>query len=151
MPERRYNCVVIQIQSFEVVKQVRVKKAKKQTVVSDDTVSWIGVALALAAAILFDRYGMPQKWHAAIMWTVVAFGPPTVTRRKRWGSPSFWGLWTLFLALHLLIMGVVFYYLLAKVRVLGTLYVVPFATVEAFVLLVLFSRKQARRSVQSTR
>jgi hypothetical protein len=127
------------------------KKAKKQILISDDTASWIGVALALAAAIVFGRYGMPQKWHAAIMWTVVAFGPPTVTRRKRWGSPSFWGLWTLFLALHLLIMWIVFYYLLAKVKVLGTLYVVPLAAIEAFVLLVLFSKKQAHRPIQSTR
>ena len=127
------------------------KKAKKQTVVSDNAASWIGVALALAAAIVFGRYGMPQKWHAAIMWTVVAFGPPTVTRRKRWGSPSFWGLWALLLALHLLTMWVVFYYLLAKVTVLGTLYVVPFAAIEAFVLLVLFSKKQAHRAIQSTR
>ena len=127
------------------------KKAKEQTVVSDDAAYWIGAALALAAAIVFGRYGMPQKWHAAIMWTVVAFGPPTVTRRKRWGSPLFWGLWTLFLALHLLIMWVVFYHLLAKVRDVGTLYVVPFAAIEAFVLLVLFSKKQAHRRIQSTR
>lgn len=150
-PERRYNSVVIKIRSFKVENGFALKKVKKQTVVSDDAASWIGVALALAAAIVFGRYGMPQKWHAAIMWTVVAFGPPTVIRRKRWESPSFWGLWVLFLALHLLIMWVVFYYLLARVSVFGTLYVVPFAAIEAFLLLVLFSREQARRPIQSTR
>ena len=107
--------------------------------------------LGLAVAIVFGRYGMPQKWHAAIMWTIVAFGPPTVTRRKRWPSPSFWGRWTLYFAMHLLTMWVVFEYLLEKVRVLGTLYVVPFATIEGFVLLVLFSKRQAPRSLSATR
>jgi hypothetical protein len=127
------------------------KTNKKHAAISDNAIEWIVVGLGLAALIVFGQYGMPQKWHAAIMWTVVAFGPPTATPRKRWSSPSFWGLWTLYFVLHLLTMWVVFEYLLAKVRVLGTLYVVPFAAVEALVLLVLFSKRQSPHSLPLTR
>ena len=118
---------------------------KKRILVSDDAVLWIGTGLVLAAAIIFDRQGMPQRWHAAIMWTAVAFGPPTVVRRKRWNSWPFWLCWIIYLSVHLALMWVLFAYLLTKVRVLGTLYVVPFAAIEALVLLVLLSKRQVRR------
>jgi hypothetical protein len=41
-------------------------------------------------------------------------------------------------------MWLVFQYILAKFKVIGTLYVVPFATIEAFILLVLLSKRHAR-------
>jgi hypothetical protein len=50
---------------------------KKGTTVaiSEDTFSWITAGLALAAVIVLNHYGLPQKWHAAVMWTLVASGP----------------------------------------------------------------------------
>jgi hypothetical protein len=72
----------------------------KKNVVSDNAVEWIVAGLALAASITFGQLGTPQKWHAAIMWTAVAFGPVTVTLRKRWKSWSFWLWWTIYLSLH---------------------------------------------------
>ena len=122
---------------------------KKRTLVSDDTVLWIGTGLVLAAAIIFDKQGMPQRWHAAIMWTAVAFGPPTVVRRRMWKSWSFWLTWLVYLSLHLALMWLVFAFVLAKIRVLGTLYVVPIAGIEAFVLLVLFSKRRVHRPLQT--
>jgi hypothetical protein len=116
-------------------------KMKKHSSVSDNSLAWIGAGVALVVAIIFGKLGMPQKWHAAIMWTVVAFGPPMVGHRKRWGLWSFWLSWAAYLSLHVLLMWVVFAYLLARVRVLGTMYVVPFAAIEAFVLLVLLSKR----------
>jgi len=115
---------------------------KNHNVVNDDTVLWIGTGLVLAAAIILDRQGFPQRWHAAIMWTAVAFGPAIVVRRKRWGSWSFWFVCTGYLSLHLGLMWLLFAYLLARVSVLGTLYVVPFASIEAFVLLALLSNRR---------
>jgi hypothetical protein len=117
---------------------------KKPNEISEDAISWMVMGLVLIAAIIFDRRGMPQRWHAAIMWTVVAFGPVTMTRRKRWGSASFWGKWTIYLSLHMLLMRVVFAYLLANVKVVGTLYAVPFGAIETFVLLALLSKRQVR-------
>lgn len=117
---------------------------KKHTEVSENAISWMVMGLVLVAAIIFGRLGMPQRWHAAIMWTVVAFGPATMMRRKRWRSFSFWGKWAIYLSLHLLLMWVLFEFLLAKMAVIGTLYAVPFAAIEGFVLLVLFSKRQVR-------
>jgi len=115
---------------------------KNRTAVSDDMISWIVAGLALAAVIVLNSYGLPQKWHAAVMWTGVAFAPPTIVRRKRWGSWSFWAKWTICLSLHLLFMWFVFALLLARLRVLGMLYVVPFGAVESFVLLAVFSKRR---------
>lgn len=121
---------------------------KTQNAVSENAVEWIGAALALTAAVIFGRLDMPQKWHAAIMWTAVAFGPMTLTLRKRWKSWSFWLWWAIYLSLHTALMWVVFAVLLSKVRVLGTLYVVPLGAVETFLLLVLLSKRDVRRNLR---
>lgn len=121
---------------------------KQRVKITANAVLWIGVGIALLAEIIFDSAGMPQKWHAAIMWTAVAFGPPTVVRRKRWMFASFWMSWTLYLGLHTVGMWILFAYVLAKVQVLGTLYVVPFAGIEAFVILILLSKGRIPPRVQ---
>jgi hypothetical protein len=121
----------------------------KKNAVSDNAVEWMIAGLALAALIIFGRLGMPQKWHAAIMWTAVAFGPMTITLRRRWKSWSFWAWWTIYLGLHAALMWVVFALLLTKLRVLGTAYVVPLGAVETFVFLVLLSKRHVPRPIQS--
>ncbi|MGD0736183.1 MAG: hypothetical protein ABR976_13600 [Terracidiphilus sp.] len=121
----------------------------KQTVFSDNLLEWIIAGLALAAVIVFGRLGMPQKWNAAIVWTAVAFGPPLLARRKVWNSQSFWTSWAIYLILHSALMWVIFAYLLAKVKTLGMVFVVPFAAIEAFTILILLSKKQQPRPLQS--
>ncbi len=114
---------------------------------SDNTLSWIAVALSLLVVVVLDKEGMPQKWHAAVMWTLCAFGPVTVMHRKRWRIWSFWTSWILYLGVHLLIVLALFVYVLGSVRILGTLYVVPFGLVESLFLLGLLSeRRQPKRS-----
>ncbi|HUB29205.1 MAG TPA: hypothetical protein VL967_05885 [Terracidiphilus sp.] len=125
-----------------------VQTMRKQSVVSDKAFEWIIALLALAALIEFGRLGMPQKWHAAIVWTAVAFGPITIVLRKRWSLWAFWLSWSISFSLHLIGMWLVFADLLAKVRYLGTLYVVPFAAIEAFVLLVLLAGRKPRHQNQ---
>jgi hypothetical protein len=100
---------------------------RKHTLVSDDAVSWIAAGIALVAAIVFGHYGLSQKWHAAIMWTGVAFASSAIFCRKQWTSLSFWAKWTAYLILHLAAMWFVFAYLLARLRVVGMLFVVPIA------------------------
>lgn len=117
---------------------------RKRNLISNDGVIWVAVAVTLLAVVIVNHYGMPQKWHAAIMWTGVAFVPPTITRRKRWKSWSFWALWAVCITLHLLLMWLIFELLLGKFVVIGMLYVVPFGAIEAFFLLIVFSKKPAR-------
>jgi hypothetical protein len=45
---------------------------------------------AFAAVIGADSAGMPQKWHAAILGTLVPFAAIISIRRTSWSRPSFW-------------------------------------------------------------
>jgi hypothetical protein len=62
----------------------------KRILSSDNALSWICVGLALLAAIILDEDGLPNRQHAAIVWTVVAlFGVLAFDRKKR-NSGRFW-------------------------------------------------------------
>lgn len=100
---------------------------------SDDVLGWIELASVLAAAIILDKGNAPHKWHAAIMWTFVAFFGVLIFGRKRRSSWLFWAFWTACLALHMIAMWAIFAQLLPRL-ILGTLYVVPIAFVEAVLL-----------------
>jgi hypothetical protein len=111
----------------------------KERIASDDVLGWIGVAAALVAAIALDKGNAPHKWHAAITWTVVAFLGVLKFGQKKWRSWLFWILWALWLVLHVFAMWLIFGRLLPRL-ILGTLYVVPLAFVEAIFLTGIFSR-----------
>jgi hypothetical protein len=112
---------------------------KKGLAASDDAIGWIGLALVLLAAIILDKASAPHKWHAAIMWTFLAFFGVLVFDRKKRKSLLFWMFWTAFLVLHVFAMWVIFGRFLPHL-VLGTLYVVPIAFIESIFLTGVFSR-----------
>jgi hypothetical protein len=93
---------------------------------SDDALGWIGLALVLIAAIILDKGSPPHKWHAAIMWTFVAFFGVLIFGRKKRRSRLFWILWSTCLVFHVFAMWAIFGQLLPRL-ILGTLYVVPIA------------------------
>jgi hypothetical protein len=105
----------------------------------DDALGWIGIALALTAAIVLDRRSAPHKWHAAIMWTFCALFGVLIFGRKWRGLWLFWIFWVTCLALHAFAMWLIFGQLLPRL-VLGTLYVVPLAFVESILLVGMFSK-----------
>ena len=119
------------------------ERASKKTSLSDDAIGWVGIALGLIAAIVLDKGSAQHKWHAAIMWTFVAFfGVLIWGRRKRnswllWLLWLFWLFWAACLVLHVIAMGVIFGQLLPRL-ILGTLYVVPLAFFESLFLVVAF-------------
>lgn len=111
----------------------------KQRVASDDILGWVGIALVLVAAMVLDKGSAAHKWHAAIMWTFCAlFGLLIFGRRKR-SSWLFWIFWAACLVLHVFAMWLIFAQLLPRL-ILGTLYVVPLAFVEAIFLIGIFSK-----------
>ena len=125
----------------------------KRAAASDRILVWIGTALALIAAIILDKGSAPHKWHAAITWTLVAFFGLLIFGRKKRTSWPFWIFWAACLVLHVLAMWLIFGQLLPRL-ILGTLYVVPIAFIEAILLLVIFSRlerKLARDSEANSR
>jgi ABC-type Co2+ transport system permease subunit len=111
----------------------------KQRVASDDVLGWIGIALVLVAAIVLDKGSAPHKWHAAIMWTFCALFGLVIFGRKKRNSWLFWIFWAACLVLHAFAMWLIFGQLLPRL-ILGTLYVVPLAFVEAIFLIGIFSK-----------
>lgn len=119
------------------------RKLKKRIAGSDDIFGWIGLALVLGAAIILDKGSAPHKWHAAIMWTFCALFGVVIFGRKKRGSLLFWIFWVACLALHVFVMWVIFGQLLPRL-ILGTLYVVPLAFLEAILLIGIFSKLERR-------
>jgi hypothetical protein len=125
-------------------------KATKKTSLGYDAWEWVGIALALIAAIILDKGAPPHKWHAAIMWTFVAlFGVLIWGRRKR-NSWLFWVFWTACFVLHTITMWVIFGRLLPFL-ILGTLYVVPLAFVESLFLFIVFLKLERKISTTITK
>jgi hypothetical protein len=90
---------------------------------------------AVLMAIVLDKAGMPHKWHTAIFGTLVPFTTVTLLRRPSWVRQTFWfSLWLL-LALHIVVICVVFGIVLRRVITLGLLWWLPIAFVDVFVLL----------------
>lgn len=101
----------------------------------DNVAAAVVAVLALILAIIMDGRGMPQKWHAAIMLILL---PPAMTimgYRLWWARLSFWISLTICLVVHTLAVWVFFQYALGNVRI-GTLFVIPFALVEAVILII---------------
>lgn len=119
-------------------------KNRHRTVVGDDAVYWAGMIAGFVAILFVDHLSMPQKWHAAIMWTFCALGLATVMGRRWWMSRLFWSLWTILLCLHLLVMWGLFEHLFTAVRVVGMMSVIPFGFIEGFILVVVFARINRR-------
>jgi hypothetical protein len=124
------------------------RSSKKRTSLSDDALGWIGIPLVLIAAIILDKGSPPHKWHAAIMWTFVAFFGLLIFGRKKRNSWVFWIFWGACFVLHAVAMWVIFGRFLPRL-ILGTLYVVPLALVESLLLLIVFLKLE-RRVEQST-
>jgi hypothetical protein len=111
----------------------------KRTAPGDDILGWIGIGLALVAAIILDKGSAPHKWHAAIMWTFGSLFSLLLFGRKKRGSWLFWIFWVGSLVLHGFAMWLIFARLLPHL-ILGTLYVIPIALAEAIFLLGIFTK-----------
>jgi hypothetical protein len=116
---------------------------KKQISISDKVIVWSAAAVGLIAAITLDKGSAPHKWHAAIMWTGVAFYGVLIFGRRKWKSWRFWIFWAACLGLHVFAMWLIFVQLLPRL-ILGTLYVVPIAFIEATFLVGMFAKLEPK-------
>ena len=115
----------------------------RERFVSDDVLGWAGIALGLVAIIILDKGGPPRKWHAAVMWTFCALFGLLIFGRKKRTSWLFWIFWIASVGVHVFAMWLIFGKLLPRL-VLGTLYVVPVAFLEAIFLMGIFSRLERK-------
>jgi hypothetical protein len=113
---------------------------KKRSNAGENLILLIAAACAVSISALFDHWGLSQKWDAAIMWTGVTFAVLVLSNRKALKLLRFWSRWATFLLLHLVLMWIIFSLLLAPFKVIGTLYVVPMAFVEALAMNIYFGK-----------
>jgi hypothetical protein len=116
----------------------------KQWISPDNFVVLVAVLVAVSAVLLMDHLGMPQKWHAAIMWTGITFCGVLPVFRKRWLLWSFWASWAICLAIHILGMWIVFGQMLASIKAVGMIYAIPFGFGEGLFLLGILPRLEER-------
>lgn len=111
----------------------------KGNIVSDDVLGWVGIGVGLVIMVILDKKSPPHKWHAAVMWTFCALFGLLIFGRKKRNSWLFWIFWSACLVLHVFGMWIIFGQLLPQL-VLGTLYTVPLAFIEAIFLIGIFSK-----------
>jgi hypothetical protein len=87
-----------------------------------------------------NHHGMQQKWHAAVVGTVVPFGVVITLFRDRWLRWSFWGSLAICFGVHLIGIWLFFRYVLSKIQSFGFLLWLPVVFVEAFLLLVVVAK-----------
>jgi hypothetical protein len=119
---------------------------KKRRFLSDNAIVWSAAGLALIAAIILDKGSAPHKWHAAIMWTGVVFYGVLIFGRQKWGLWLFWIFWAACLVLHGFAMWLIFGQLFPRL-ILGTLYLVPIAFIEAILLVGMFAKLERKLAV----
>ena len=113
---------------------------------SENVYAVVVALLGLAGALMADRFGLPQKWHAAIVGTLVAFGGCAWVYRSRWSIVEFWlALGTCFM-IHLIGIWLVFAELLSEAKTFGILIWAPVAFVEGIFLLGLVPALQRKIS-----
>ena len=91
--------------------------------------------VGLGIVVISDKIGTPQKWHAAIVGTMVTFGGVAWVFRGKWRRWQFWASLGVLFTIHILAMWLVFTQILASVKTLGILIWAPVAFVEGILLL----------------
>jgi hypothetical protein len=114
----------------------RVSRVKKQLRRRDKFAVPIALLLTVIAGFTMVHFHMAQKWDAAAAWTIVPFSAVIPMYYRYWAGWRFWAAWTICFLFHLGLMWLIFAKLLAGILLMGTLYVIPFEFVEAFVLLI---------------
>jgi hypothetical protein len=116
------------------------KKPRPHSSASDKIVLVIVALATLGLGLLAARHDMPQKWHAAILGTVVPFGGAIGALHRHWSLWSFWVSTLICLAMHSVLIWVFFQYVLSGVQTMGMVMWLPIAFLEGFVLLVAITR-----------
>lgn len=91
--------------------------------------------LGLGVVVITDKMGMPQKWHAVIVGTLISFGGVAWVFRPRWPQRKFWLALVLCFGLHALAMWVIFTQVFGDTKTFGILLWTPAAFIEGVILL----------------
>jgi nicotinamide riboside transporter PnuC len=110
-------------------------RVRKPVRASDRLVLFVVLLLALGSAFAMAHFGMTQKWHTAACWTLVPFSAGVPMYRRYWSRWRFWAALTICFVAYIALMWMIFARVLASLKQMATLYVIPFEFIEGFVLL----------------
>ena len=91
--------------------------------------------LALGVVFITDYFGMPQKWHAAIVGTFLPFGGVAWVFASRWRQRRFWIAMCVCLVFHIVAIWLIFQHAFSGVQNVGILIWAPIAFAEGVLLL----------------
>jgi len=111
---------------------VRAEKEQKYRVGLWEQV--ITVSVTLGAALVAVMTGAPDKWLTAIFITVVSFGGMISFYRTRWPFRRFWEIMAVALAVHLVLIWLVFGMLLRQRADVSPVVCLPAIVLECFII-----------------
>ena len=120
------------------------KRIKRRSAIRENAGILLALLVVLGLAVVASRLGLPQKWHAAIIGTVVPFAMVIMGVRVAWSRWSFWASLVVCLALHIVAIWVFFQQVLSGIQNFGTVYWFPVAFVEGFVLVIIVKRVEEK-------
>jgi hypothetical protein len=113
---------------------------RKRSSLAENVLILLGVVIAVEAVRVADNHGVPQKWHAAVLGTLVPFLSMVWFYRMRWSRWSFWASLSICLAVHVAATWIFFQYVLLNVQHVALLVCYPIVLIEVFVLAVVVQR-----------
>ncbi len=120
------------------------KRIRRRSSLRENLSLLLLVLVGLSIATITDRWGMPQKWHSAILETLVAFWAVMMSYRLRWSRWSFWAALSICFMVHAAAIWIFLQYILRNLDRIGTIFAFIPAFVEFFVLLIAVKRVEER-------
>jgi hypothetical protein len=116
-------------------------KIKRRESLQGWGITVFGAVMAFGLAWAADERGIPKKWVTAALATIFPFAFVLYVRRhdgpRRW---AFWASMAICLAVHAVVVGMFFQYVLADVRTFSIWFWFPIMLVEMFALIIAVKR-----------
>ena len=125
------------------------KPARMRTSTWENIIFVIAAAIALMVAVIMDKKGMPQKWHAAIVGDILPFAVVIMNFRRWWSRGVFWAFLGMGFVAHTAAIWATFQYALAFTQILGIIVWVPIAFLDTLVLYVVVKKVVERFTVKA--
>ena len=90
------------------------------------------------------RHGVASRWGTAISGTLLTFGVVAYAFRTHFLRLSFWISFLLCLAIHSVMLGLIFRYVLSGIDRFSPLFWLPFVLIETLILLIAIKRIEER-------
>lgn len=126
-----------------IARRTKANNIRRRRALCENSIGVLTTLTVFGLAVAAHDKGIQQKWITALLGTVFPFALVIYLRRRglRW---SFWASLAIFFAVHCIVIGFVFGYLLANFQSFSPLLWCPVMLVEVFVLIIGVKRIEER-------